>query len=290
MGEFAIGQGVPRFEDPRLVRGGGHYIDDVVYPGMAFGVVLRSPHAHAKIKSIDVSAAKAAPGVLAVITAADWKASGFGDLPSHPGLKRRGGAPMALPRYTVLAEGRVRWVGDCVAFVVAETAAQAMDGAELIAVDYEPLPAVTSIAEAMKPGAPRVYEEFPDNVSFVELIGDKAAVDAAFARAAHAVKHRFVINRVTAACMEPRGAVGHYNANDGRYTIHSPIQRAHGFRSDLARILKVPESKVHVTTGDIGGSFGMKSPIFNETPLVLLASRLTGRPVKWMSTRTEAFL
>jgi carbon-monoxide dehydrogenase large subunit len=290
MGEFAIGQGVPRFEDPRLVRGGGHYIDDVIYPGMAFGVVLRSPHAHAKINSIDVSAAKASPGVLAVITAADWKASGFGDLPSHPGLKRRGGAPMALPRYTVLAEERVRWVGDCVAFVVAETTAQAMDGAELVEVDYEPLAAVTSLAEAVKPGAPRVYDECTDNISFVELLGDKAATDAAFARAAHVVKHRFVINRVTAAAMEPRGAVGVYNAGDGRYTIHSPIQRAHGFRSDVARMLKVPESKVRVTTGDIGGSFGMKTPVFNETPLVLLASKLTGRPVKWMSTRTEAFL
>jgi carbon-monoxide dehydrogenase large subunit len=290
MGEFAIGQAVPRFEDPRLVRGGGHYIDDVVYPGMAYGVVLRSPHAHAKIRKIDTAAAKSAPGVLAVVTAADWKASGFGDLPSHPGLKRRGGAHMHLPRYTVLAEDRVRWVGDCVAFVVAETTAQAMDGTELIAVDYEPLPAVTSIAEAVKAGAPRVYDDCTDNVCFVELIGDKAATDAAFARAAHVVKHRFVINRVTAACMEPRGAVGVYNAGDGRYTIHSPIQRAHGFRSDLARILKVPESKVHVTTGDIGGSFGMKTPIFNETPLVLLASKLTGRPVKWMSTRTEAFL
>jgi carbon-monoxide dehydrogenase large subunit len=290
MGEFAIGQGVPRFEDPRLVRGGGYYIDDVVYPGMAFGVVLRSPHAHAKIKSIDVSAATASPGVLAVITAADWKASGFGDLPSHPGLKRRGAEPMALPRYTVLAEDRVRWVGDCVAFVVAETAAQAMDGAELIAVDYEPLPAVTSVAEAVKPGAPRVYDDCADNISFVELLGDKAATDAAFARAARVVKHRFVINRVTAAAMEPRGAVGVYNSSDGRYTIHSPIQRAHGFRSDVARMLKVPESKVRVTTGDIGGSFGMKTPVFNETPLVLLASKLTGRPVKWMSTRTEAFL
>src|SRR5882672_5226827 len=121
MGEFAIGQGVPRFEDPRLVRGAGRFIDDVVYPGMAFGVVLRSPHAHAKIKKIDTAAAKTAPGVLCVITAADWKASGWGDLASHPGLKRRGGAPMFLPRYPVLAEDRVRWVGDCVAFVVAET-------------------------------------------------------------------------------------------------------------------------------------------------------------------------
>jgi len=291
MGEFAIGQGVPRFEDPRLLRGGGYYIDDVVYPAMAFGVVLRSPHAHAKINAIDVAAAKAAPGVLTVLTGADWQASGFGDLPTHSGLKRRNGEPMYKPRYPVLAEDRVRWVGDCVAFVVAETVAQAMDAAELIAVDYQPLPAIVSTAAASKPGAPLVWDDCPDNIGFVELIGDKAAVDAAFAGAAHVVKHRFVINRITAACMEPRGAVGHYNAGDGRYTIHSPIQRAHGFRADLAnQVLKVPESKVHVTTGDIGGSFGMKTPIFNEAPLVLLASKLTGRAVKWMSSRTEAFL
>ncbi|MDO8535373.1 MAG: xanthine dehydrogenase family protein molybdopterin-binding subunit, partial [Xanthobacteraceae bacterium] len=151
MGEFAIGQGVPRFEDPRLVRGGGHYIDDVVYPGMAYGVVLRSPHAHAKIRAIDTGAARAAPGVLAVLTSADVKASGFGDLPVPGGLKRRGGAPQSKPRYPMLAEERVRWVGDYVAFVVAETVAQALDAAELIGVDFEPLPAVTSTADAPKP-------------------------------------------------------------------------------------------------------------------------------------------
>ncbi len=152
------------------------------------------------------------------------------------------------------------------------------------------MPAVTSTAEAPKPGAPRVWDDCPDNICFVELIGDKAAVDAAFARAAHVTRHRFVINRVTAATMEPRGAVGDYNATDGRYTIYTPIQRPHPTRADLAKVLKVPESKVRIVTGDTGGSFGMKSPIFNETPLVLLASKLTGRPVKWISTRTEAFL
>ena len=270
MGEFAIGQGVSRFEDPRLIQGGGRYIDDIKLPGMAHGVVLRSPHAHAKIKSIDISAAKAAPGVLAVLTAADVKAAGFGDLPVPGGLKRRDGSPQYKPRYPILAEDRVRWVGDCVAFVVAETVAQAIDAAELIEVDYEPLPSVTSTAEAPKPGAPRVWEDCPDNICFVELIGDKAATDAAFARAAHVVKHRFVINRVTAATMEPRGAVGDYNAADGRYTIYTPMQRPHPTRADLAKVLKVPESKVRIITGDIGGSFGMKSPIFNETPLVLL--------------------
>ena len=290
MGEFAIGQGVSRFEDPRLVRGGGRYTDDIKLPGLVHGIVLRSPHAHAKIRSIDIAAAKTAPGVLAVLTSADIKTAGYGDLPVPGGLKRRDGSPMYRPRYPILAEDRVRWVGDSVAFVVAETVAQALDAAEMISVGYEELPAVTSTAEAPKPGAPRVWDDCRDNICFVELIGDKAAVDAAFARAAHVTRHRFVINRVTAATMEPRGAVGDYNAADGRYTIYTPIQRPHPTRADLAKVLKVPESKVRIVTGDTGGSFGMKSPIFNETPLVLLASKLTGRPVKWISTRTEAFL
>ncbi len=290
MGEFAIGQGVPRFEDPRLVRGGGRYIDDVVYPGMAFGVVLRSPHGHAKILSIKTDSARTAPGVLAVITAADWKKAGLGELPSHTGLKRRDGAPMFKAAYPVLAEDRVRWVGDPVAFVVAETAAQAADAAELIEVDYEPLPAVVSTAKATEPGAAKVWDGCPDNISFVELLGDKAATDAAFAKAAHVVKHRFVINRVTAAAMEPRGAVGLYLPAEDRYIIHSPVQRAHPYRNEIAKVMKVPESKVRVICIDVGGSFGMKTPVFNEAPLTMFASKLTGRAVKWMSTRTEAFL
>jgi len=290
MGEFAIGQGVSRFEDPRLIRGGGRYVDDIKLPGMAHGVVLRSPHAHAKIKSIDTKAAKSAPGVLAVLTAADIKAAGYGDLPVPGGLKRRDGSPMYKPRYPILVEDRVRWIGDYVAFVVGETVAQALDAAEMIVADYELLPAVTSTAETPKPGAPRVWDDCADNICFVELIGDKTAVDAAFARASRVVKHRFVVNRVTAATMEPRGAVGDYNAADGRYTVYTAMQRPHPTRTELARVLKVPESKIRIITGDTGGSFGMKSPIFNETPLVLLASKLTGRPVKWISTRTEAFL
>jgi len=290
MGEFAIGQGVARFEDPRLLQGGGRYTDDIKLPGMAHGVVLRSPHAHARIKSIDTNAAKTAPGVLAVLTSGDVKAAGLSDLPVHSGLKRRDGSPMYRPRYPILAEERVRWVGDCVAFVVAETVAQAMDASELIAVDYEPLPTVTSTAEAAQPGAPRVWDDCPDNIGFTELIGDKAAVDAGFARAAHVVKHRFVINRVTAAAMEPRGAVGDYHAAAGRYTLYTPLQRPHPVRAQLAALMKIVESRLRIVTGDTGGSFGMKSPIFNETPLVLLASKLIGRPVKWTSTRTEAFL
>jgi aerobic carbon-monoxide dehydrogenase large subunit len=291
MGEFALGQPVPRFEDPRLLRGGGRYVDDMVLPRMAFGHVLRSPHAHARIRSIDTTAAKAAPGVLAVLTGTDWQASGWGDLPTATGNRWRDGSPAYRPRYPALVKDRVRWVGDYVAFVVAESAHQAADAAELIEVEYEPLPAIVSTAEALEPGAPLVWEECPDNICFVYLEGDKAAADAAFARAAHIVRHKFVINRVTAATMEPRGCIGDYNAAADHYTICTTLQRTHGYRSELARqILRVPESKVRVVAGDIGGSFGMKSAIYNEVALVLLASKLTRRPVKWTSTRSEAFL
>ena len=291
MGEFALGQPVPRFEDPRLLRGGGRYVDDMVLPHMAFGHVLRSSHAHARIRSIDTSTAKAAPGVLAVLTGADWEASGWGDLPTASGNRRRDGSPAYRPRYPALVKDRVRWVGDYVAFVIAATRDQAADAAELIAVDYDPLPAVVSTAEALEPDAPRVWDDSPDNASFTYLEGDKAAADAAFARAAQVVRHKFVINRVTAATMEPRGCIGDYNAAADHYTSYTTLQRTHGYRSELAQqILKVPESKVRVVAGDIGGSFGMKSAIYNEVALVLFASKLIGRPVKWTSTRSEAFL
>src|SRR5229473_1435797 len=158
MGEFGIGQGVPRFEDPRLVRGEGRYVGDIDLPGMAFGHVLRSPHAHARIRAIDVSRAKAAPGVLAVLTGSDWQASGLGDLPVPDGMRRRGGGPMYRPRFPALVTDRVRWVGDYVAFVVAETKHQAADAAELIEVDYEPLPAIVSTEGAVAPGVSRVWE------------------------------------------------------------------------------------------------------------------------------------
>src|ERR1700675_777940 len=162
MGEFAIGQGVPRFEDPRLLRGGGRYVDDIVLPGMAFGHVLRSPHAHARIRSIKTDKAKVAPGVLAVLTGADWIASGFGDLPVPGGMKRRDGSPMYRPRYPALVQDRVRWVGDYVAFVVAESLHQAAAAAELIEVEYEPLPAAIGTATATKPGAPLVWDDCKD--------------------------------------------------------------------------------------------------------------------------------
>jgi len=290
MGDYAIGRSVPRFEDVRLVRGGGRYVDDVALPGMAYGHVLRSPHAHARITRIDTAKAKAAPGVLAVLTGADWAASGFGDLPVAGGMKLADGSPMYRPKCPALVKDRVRWVGDYVAFVVAETRHQAADAAELIEVDYEPLPAVVSTAEAAAPGAPRVFDDCKDNVSFVYTAGDKAKTDAAFAQAAHVVRHHFVINRITAATMEPRGAVGDYNPADGRYTIYTTLQRPHPFRGEVATVLKVPEVKIRVVAGDIGGSFGMKSPVYAEVALVLLAAKLIGRPVKWTSTRSEAFL
>jgi carbon-monoxide dehydrogenase large subunit len=291
VGEFGIGQAVPRFEDPRLIRGEGRYVGDVMLPGMVHGYVLRSPHAHAKVVAIRTDKAKAAPGVLAVLTGADWVASGFGDLPVPGGVKRRDGSPLYRPRYPALVSDRVRWVGDYVAFVVAETYHQAADAAELIEVDYQELPAVIATAHAVEPGAPLVWDDCPNNICFVQLDGDKAATDAAFARADHVVKQRIVINRVTAASMEPRGCVGSYSPFDGRYTLHSTLQRTFSFREELARqVLKVPESKVHVIAGDIGGSFGMKTPVANEVALVLLAAKLIGRPVRWISTRSEAFL
>jgi carbon-monoxide dehydrogenase large subunit len=291
MGEFALGQPVSRFEDPRLLRGGGRYVDDMVLPRMAYGLVLRSPHAHARIRAIDTNTARKAPGVLAVLTGADWEASGWGDLPVPTGMKRRDGSPSYKPRFPALVKDRVRWVGDYVAFVVAETLAQAADAAELIRVEYEPLSAVVSGEDAVKPSAVKVWEDCPNNICFVHLEGNKAATDEAFARADKIVKRRFIINRVTAATMEPRGALGDYSAAEDRYTIYTTLQRTHPYRAELANyVLKVPESKIRVVAGDIGGSFGMKSAVYNEVALVLLGSKLTGRPVKWTSTRSEAFV
>jgi aerobic carbon-monoxide dehydrogenase large subunit len=291
MGEFALGQGVPRFEDPRLLRGGGRYVDDMVLPRMAFGHVLRSPHAHARIRAIDTRAASQMPGVLAVLTGADWQRSGWGDLPVASGMRRGDGSPSYKPPYPALAIDRVRWVGDPVAFIVALTAHQAADAAERVAVDYQPLPAVTSTADAAKPGMSKVWDEAPDNIAFVHREGDAAATEAAFARADRVVRRHLVINRVTAATMEPRGCIGDYNAAEDRWTIYTTLQRTHSYRAELAnQILKVPESRVRVVAGDIGGSFGMKSAIYNEVALVLLASKTVGRPVKWTSTRAEAFM
>jgi carbon-monoxide dehydrogenase large subunit len=291
MGEFAIGQPVPRFEDPRLIQGGGRYVADMMFPGTAHGYVLRSPHAHARIRKIDTTAAKAAPGVLAVITGADYKAAGFGDLPVPGGLKRRGDTPGYKPRYPALVEDRVRMIGDYVAFVVAETYYQAVDAAELIEIDYEPLPAIVATGDAVKDGVPLVWDDCPNNIGFIQVEGNKEATDLAFAKAAHIVKHHFVINRVTAAAMEPRGCIGIFEPTEQRYTIYTTLQRTNVFQTELSQyVLKVPDNKIRVVCGDIGGSFGMKSAVYNEVALVLLAAKMIGRPVKWVATRSESFL
>ncbi len=291
MGEFALGQPVARFEDQRLLQGKGRFVDDTQLAHMAHAVVLRSPHAHAKILSIDTDAARAAPGVLDILTGADWQASGWGDLPTGQGRKRRDGSGMYKSPYPALAIDRVRHVGDPVAFVVAETREAAQDAAELIEVDYEPLPAVTSTADATKPGAPLVWDDCENNICFVFLAGDKEAVDAAFAKADHVVERSFVINRVAAAPTEPRGCVGDYDPAEDHYTIYTTLQRAHPYRAQLAtEIMRIPENKLRVIGGDVGGSFGMKSAVYNEVPLVLLASKRLRRPVKWTSTRSEAFV
>lgn len=288
MGKYALGQSVPRSEDPRLLRGAGRFADDRALPRMVHGHVLRSPHAHARITHIDAEAAAASPGALAVLTGRDWQALGWGDVPGDPPNRRkRDGTQMYASRFPALATERVRFVGDAVAFVVAETRALAEDSAELIEVTYEPLPSVTDTAKAAAGGAPAVWDDNPDNVCFVHQVGDRAAVDAAFASAAHVVSRNFAINRVTAAALEPRSCLG--DASDDRYVIYTTLQQANPYRTHLARIIGVSESKVRVVAGDIGGSFGMKSPIYRENILVLWASRVVGRPVKWTGSRTESF-
>ncbi len=291
MGEFAIGQPVARTEDPRLLRGGGRYVDDITMPNTAYGVVLRTQHAHATVKSIDTAAALKAPGVIAVLTDEDWRALKWGDLPgAEMPLKRRDGSAIYKPPYPPMARGVVRWVGDPVAFVIAETAAQAADAAELVEVDYDPLPVVTGTEAALAPGATQVWPEAPNNICYVWQGGDKAAADAAFAKADRVVKYKAVINRVTAATMEPRAALAYYDPAADRFTIHTTLQRAFAYRAQISEMIRVPESKIRVIATDIGGSFGMKSALFNETALAILGTKVTGRPVKWTGTRSDAFL
>ena len=290
MGEFAIGQSVGRFEDPRLLQGGGNYVDDMSFPNMVYGHVARSPHAHALIKSIDTSAAKAAPGVVGVFIGDDWLKSGFSDLPRAEGKQKRDGSPMYRPHFPAVAKSRVRYVGDPVAFVVAETAAQAQDAAELVEVAYEALPSVTELEDVAKPGAPLVWDDCKDNVCFVHLEGDKAKTDAAIAAAPVVIKKRFKISRVTAATMETRASIGIYDRAADRYTCYTTLQRALTYREELSETLNIPESKLRVVAGDIGGSFGMKSGVFNEVALVMMATMALARPVKWVSTRSESFI
>ena len=293
--KFGVGQSVARVEDQRLLRGGGRFTDDINLPGQLHGCVVRSPHPHARIAGIDTGPALAAPGVVAVFTGADVAADGLGTLPSlargNTTLTRRDGSPIFEPPRPALQSRKVSFVGDCVAFVVADTAARARDAAELVDVEYEPLPLVTSAEEALSEGAPAVWEECRDNVCYRVRLGDAEAVEAAIAGAAHVTRVRLPISRVCMNPMEPRAALGHHDPSDGRYTLHTGSQNVHAMREWIARdVLGVRESQLRVVSPDMGGSFGLRSTVFPEMALVLWASRRLGRPVKWTGDRTEAHL
>lgn len=291
MMKFGIGQPVSRFEDPRLLRGFGRYQDDFSLPGQAYAVFVRSPHAHAAIRAIDTAAAMAGPGVLAVLTGEDVARDGLGTMAMRLQRKRPDGSPMFAPPHPGLARGRVRHVGDPLAMVVAESLAEAKDAAELVAVDYQPLASVTDTAAAAAPGAPAVWDECPDNVSNLFEAGDKAAAEAAFARARHIVRRRYVISRVYAQYLEPRGALGVWDPGEGRFTLYADCQYPHRVRDALAaNIFKMPESRIRVVAGDVGGGFGTKGWQYVEHRLVLWAARKLGRPVKWTCERSEAIL
>ena len=291
MGEFSVSQPVPRTEDPRFLKGVGRYVDDVRLAGQTVGYVLRSSHAHARLRSLNIAAAAAVPGVHLVLTAADYLAAGLGRLPvAPPPSPNFDHANMHAPLRLPLADGVVRHVGDGVAFIVAETLAAAKDAAERIEVDYEPLPAVINTADAATDGAALVYDDCPNNVSFVYEIGDAAATQAAFDAADHVVRERFVINRVSANPLEGRGFIAEYDAGTGSCTLYGGAQSAFGTRRTLAELIfGEPECDFRVVTDDIGGSFGMKGNFYPECVLVAWAAKRLRRPVRWISERGEAF-
>ena len=291
MGEFSVGQAVTRLEDPRLLRGQGRFLDDMVFGRQVHAAIVRSPHAHAEIRAIDAAAALAAPGVHTVLTGADYRADDLGPIPSMPPYKKRDGSPMFVPDRPAIAIERVRNVGYPIAVVVADTAAQAKDAAELVEVDYAVLPAVVSAYEAAQPGAPQLYDDCPGNEAYFYEAGDAAATEAAFARADHIVEQHLVINRVTANALEPRGVVGEYDAGSGRYKLNCGFQRPYFFRKDIATIsLKIPETQLHLVTGDIGGSYGLRGSVYPEMILMLWAAKRVGRPVKWLADRSESHI
>jgi carbon-monoxide dehydrogenase large subunit len=284
-----IGQSVKRKEDARFLTGAGQYTDDVTLPNQTYGYFLRSPHAHAKIRSIDASKAKNAPGVIAVYTAADLE--GVNGLPCGWLITSIDGTPMKEPPHPVLAKGKVRYVGDQVALVVAETQNQAKDAAELIEVDYEILPAVVDIVDALKSGAPQIHDEAAGNKCYTWSIGDKAAVDAAFAKAAHVTKLDLVNNRLVPNAIEPRAAVASYNRAEDSYILYVANQNPHVERLLMtAFVLGLPEHKVRVIAPDVGGGFGSKIYLYAEETAMVWASKRVGRPIKWAAERSESFL
>ena len=287
MGQFGIGQPIKRFEDQRLLRGEGRFHNDVNVPGQTHAVIVRSTHAHAHIRSIDTAAALASPGVVAVFTGADLARDNLGTMQMTLKRKRPDGSPMFAPPHHGLTPDRVRYVGDPVAMVIAETLAQAEDAAERLRIDYEPLPSVTSTDEAI--GGPAVWDECADNVSNLFESGDKATTDAAFAKAHRVVRRRYVITRVHAQYMEPRGALGVWDPGEERYTLYADVQYPHRVRTALANnIFKVPEHSIRVIAGDVGGGFGTKGWQYAEHRLVLWAAKKIRRPVKWACERREA--
>jgi carbon-monoxide dehydrogenase large subunit len=289
MGKFGIGQSVRREEDPRLLKGRGLYVNDVNLPGQAYAYILRSPYAHADLKSVEAGAAKSAPGVLAVFLGEDVAADGLG----FPGLpakwKRPDGEPMKYRPQPPLAIGRVRHVGDPIAMVVAETLHQARDAAELIDIDFGMLPSITDTAQTVEPDAPVVWDDYPDNIAGMFQSGNADAAAAAIDGAAHVVKRRFRISRVFANYMEPRGAIGAYDEREDRFTLYADVQYPHRVRQLLAeKIFRIPEQNIRVVARDVGGGFGTKGWQYAEHRLTLWASRKVGRPVKWSADRSEA--
>src|SRR5262245_21071586 len=290
MVKFGIGQAVRRWDDQLFLLGQGRYVDDINLPGQCYGVTVLSPHAHARIKRIDVAKAKAAPGVLCVLTGADALAERLGSFTAHL-MPEDFGAPKGHRTFQpLLVADKVRFVGDRVAFVVAETPAQARDAAELIEIDYEPLPAVVNLEDAAKDGAPKVWEDNAQgNVGFRLMFGNKDATDAAFAKAKHVVKLRVENNRLSPVTMEPRVAIGDYDAAEDHYTLYATSQNPHGARMEVSHIFHVPETQVRVVSPDVGGGFGLKA-IFPDDTLALWASRRIRRPVKWIASRSESML
>ena len=291
MSEGGIGVPLRRKEDRRFLTGIGTYTDDIDRPGQAYAAIVRSPHAHAKIGSIDTAAAAAAPGVIAVFTNAETAADGVGGLPCGWAITQPDGTAMAEPPHPVLAAGKVRHVGDPVAMVIAATRAQARDGAELVQVDYEVLPAVVTGPEAIAEGAPAVHDEAPDNLCFAWEIGDAAATEEAFAKAAHVTTIELANTRMVTNAVEPRAAVGEYDAATDRYTLYTTSQNPHVIRLLMgAFVLNIPESKLRIVAPDVGGGFGSKIFHYAEEALVTWASRKVGRPVKWTAERSESFV
>ena len=290
MGQFGIGQSVTRIEDLRLLTGGGKYTDDVQLENESAAYILRSPHAHAEIRGIDTGAAGSAPGVLAVLTGADIEADGINPMPNMFPVKSMDGTERPETYRPLLAQGRVRHVGDPVALVVAETLVQARDAAELIAVDYDVQPSVTDTRAAAEPGAPQVHDNIPGNLCFDWGKGDRDATEAAFAKADHVTTLELVNNRVVVNPMEPRAAIGDYDQGNERYTLYTPTQGTHVLRGAVSGILNMEADSLRVVTGDVGGGFGMKIFPHPEQPLVVWAAGKVGRPVRWTADRSEGFL